>query len=69
MKVTHSILVVGLAWLLQSCYPNFTDMPLEQVLNERVPATYTIAQVKNEFLTSPTNRFSAYQIKSNEPVV
>ena len=69
MKVTHSILVVGLAWLLQSCYPNFTDMPLEQVLNERVPATYTIAQVKNEFLTSATNRFSAYQIKSNEPVV
>jgi hypothetical protein len=69
MKVTHSILVVGLAWLLQACYPNFTDMPLEQVQRERVPATYTIAQVKTDFLQKPNAFFSVDQISHNEDVI
>jgi hypothetical protein len=69
MKVTHSILVVGLAWLLQACYPNFTEIPLEQVQRERVPATYTIAQVKTDFLQKPNAFFSVDQISHNEDVI
>ncbi len=69
MKVTHSILVVGLAWLLQACYPNFTDMPLEQVQRERVPATYTIAQVKTQFIRKPDSFFAVDSIIHDEDVV
>lgn len=69
MKVTHSILVVGLAWLLQSCYPNFTDMPLEQVQRERVPATYTIAQVKTQFIRKPDSFFAVDSIIHDEDVI
>ncbi len=69
MKVTHSILVVGLAWLLQACYPNFTDIPQEKVTRQRVPATYTIAQVKTDFLVKPNAFFSVDQIIHNEDVI
>ncbi len=69
MKVTHSILVVGLAWLLQSCYPNFTDMPLEQVQRERVPSTFTIAQVKTQFIRKPDSFFAVDSIIHDEDVV